>query len=105
MGELPTSLKDILKGIDIREDTDIAFVVAASINMYLETMRRIHGRMLLGPQDAVNLFYMIDMLLSPTPAPSPSEPKSVRTRELTEEESQQLLKAIEPAVISQARRA
>lgn len=104
MSQLPQSLIDILKGINIAEDTDIAFIAAATINMYCESMRRVHNRVILTPQDACNIFHMMDVLLVPTEAPPPEELRA-RSRKLTAVEEQELLGAVEAEVKPVERRA
>ena len=68
--------------------TDTNFLTAAAINLYLESLRR-DGRLLLAPQDIPILYDMISVLTNPfkvTPVPD-----TARSRELTEEEREQVL--------------
>ena len=103
MTELPRSLTDILRNLPVTDDVDVAFISAAAINLYIENMRRVHGRALLVPQDAVNIFHMIEMMLTPV-NPTATPKKDVRDRKLTEAEEKQLLGAIEPELPAIGRR-
>jgi hypothetical protein len=67
---------------------DTNFLTAATINLYLESLRR-DGRLLLAPQDIPILYDMISVITNPfkvTPIPD-----TARSRELTEEEREQVL--------------
>lgn len=87
-------------------EQDVAFLIAATINLQNETLRRITGEIRYSPNDVLDLFMMIEIAIDkgtrnknntiPTPkrhAPLPSEfaPKN----RLTDEDK---LKAVEEAV-------
>jgi hypothetical protein len=63
------------------------FLIAAAINLYLESLRRTSGRGLLVPSDIPTLFEMINILTSERPA----KPEPGPTRELTEAEVHQVM--------------
>ncbi len=82
-------LTDILAAINQAENGDTAFLIAASINLYSEALRRKTGRVLYTPADAENLFTICNMLLHPpmdaierpraAAKPTPDEMRSVET--------------------------
>lgn len=58
-----TSIVALIRNITNAEEADVAFAVAATINLYIETTRRVHGRVLLEPNDVTNIFQMVDTML------------------------------------------
>lgn len=74
-------------------DDDAAFIVAATFNLYTEALRRISGRVLLGPADIKLALTICDHLL--TPKPIEASVANGRSRELSKEESEELLSMIE----------
>lgn len=94
MSDLPKSITDLLRGIDDADDSNKGFILAASFNLYLEAMRRVHGRVLLHPGDIRAVFDMAyTMLVKPPENVKQFVPIS-RDRELTQSEENSLLNAI-----------
>lgn len=92
--ELPKSITELLRGIDSTDDPNKTYVLAATLNLYLETMRRIHGRVLLHPGDVRAVLDMAyTMIVNPPVSEVTYQPES-RGRELTTTEENQLLNAI-----------
>ena len=86
---------DILANISLAEDADSAYIIACTFNLYHENLRRCHNRVLLIPDDVVNLFKILDMLLVPPVPQAQSFGVNGRDRKLTEEEETSLLNQIE----------
>jgi hypothetical protein len=103
MPELPRSILDTLKSIDQTEDKDIAFIFAASINLYIETIRRLKGRVMLGPDDIPHILDIIATLTQRTPDMSKFTDTGLRPRVPTEEEEANVLKAVESELIPERR--
>lgn len=82
---------ETLRAIDQTDDKDIAFIFAASINLYIESIRRLRGRVMLGPDDIPIILDIISDLTKKTPAESKFRDDALRTRELTTEERSNLL--------------
>jgi hypothetical protein len=95
MSELPRSILNTLKSLDKTEDKDIAWIFAATINLYIETVRRLRGRVLLGPDDIPHILDLISTLTQKTPDVSTFTDQGLRPRALTEEEAETVLKATE----------
>lgn len=96
--ELPRSILDTLKSIDQTEDKDVAFIFAATINLYIETLRRLRGRVMLGPDDIPHILDLIAILTQRTPDVSTFTDTGLRPRVLTPEEEAGVLKATEVEV-------
>lgn len=58
------SILDILKSINSAEEGDIAYITAATLNLYTETNRRLFGRVILTPGDAKAIMTILDILLT-----------------------------------------
>lgn len=104
MNELPRTITDLLRGLDQTDDGNKTYILAASFNLYLEAMRRIHGRVLLHPGDIRAVLDMAyTMVVNP---PTMDRPYAVeaRDRELTSVEEESLLNAITPEPANKARR-
>jgi hypothetical protein len=69
-----------------KDDTN--FLTAATINLYLESLRRV-GRLLLAPQDIETLYDMIRVITNPLQVVTIQD--TARTRELNEKERQHVL--------------
>lgn len=92
--ELPKTITDLLRGIDDNSDADKGYILAASFNLYLEAMRRVHGRVLLHPGDIRAVFDMAYTMLVKPPAKEEQFVPQARDRELTVVEQDQLLNAV-----------
>lgn len=90
------SIRSILNDLETGEESDCAFIVAAGINLYQESLRRISGRTLMGPDDIKPLFEMIQNLLIVKTIDGTFAAKRV-TRP-SEEEEQTLLQVVETKV-------
>jgi hypothetical protein len=78
--------------------TDKNFLTAAAINLYIESLRRGAGRVLLAPQDIDILYELIHILTNPVQVTIvPAD--SLRTRALTEKEQTEVLSAIEHPIL------
>lgn len=93
MTQLPKDLDEnslipILRSLITAENDDVAFVFAASMNLYLEAKRRLHGRVILGPSDAKAILSMVDLL---TIEPEQKQLEPTRSRELSTDEASQVL--------------
>jgi len=92
----PRSIHEILNTLNTAEDSDQAFIIAAAFNLYSESLRRISGRVLLGPDDIKPLLAMIqDLLIVKT---SDGNYASPRARKPSPEEEQTLLQVVETKV-------
>lgn len=88
------SITDIIKSLNTAEESDNLFIVAAAINLYNESHRRIRGQVLYGPDNVKALLGIIEHLLA-AQAQSQIEFAPKRNRKLTEDEEARLLKAVE----------
>ena len=70
---------------------DKNFLTAAAINLYIESLRRGAGRVLLTPHDIDTLYELIHVLTNPVQVAIVQDTN--RTRELTEEEQAKVLNA------------
>ena len=59
------SIADVLAELAKSEDTDTVYIVAATLNLYTEVMRRKQARVLYGPADARRLLELCSMMLNP----------------------------------------
>jgi len=57
-------LRETIAKLHESNDADIAFIVAATINLYADSMRRRAGRILFGPSDVRILLEMIVKLIT-----------------------------------------
>lgn len=73
-------------------DPDKNFLTAAAINLYLESLRRGAGRVLLTPMDISTLYELIHVITNPIQATPVQD--TARSRELNEEERQHVLNAV-----------
>ena len=89
------SIADVLSELAKSEDTDTAFIIAATINLYTETMRRKQGRALYSPADARRLLEICALFLNPPPT---EELKPARGNRLDPEEQATVLSGMEAAV-------
>lgn len=65
MNQAPAqSLSSVLRAVASSEDTDLAFILAGTINLYHETLRRRGSRHLLGPEDIIAINSIIEILLA-----------------------------------------
>lgn len=92
--ELPKNITELLRGIDDSSDDNKGFILAATFNLYLEAMRRCHGRILLHPGDIRAILNMAHTMLVKPPIPPQSFAPQAKDRELTSVEQDQLLNAI-----------
>jgi hypothetical protein len=90
------SIREILSSIQSTEDKDQAFIVAATINLYSEANRRLHGRVLFSPSDVRNVLSILQILFEEPPIEAPN--LEGRSRELTPEEAAKVMAGIERAV-------
>ena len=102
--ELHKTITDLLRGLDGTDDDNKTYILAASFNLYLEAMRRIHGRILLHPGDIRAVLDMAyTMIVNPPLVEDTFVPKP-RDRELTTTEKEDLLQAVASEPSSKARR-
>lgn len=90
------TLSQMLHAIDGAADDDVAYITAATVNLYMEALRRISKRILLGPQDIRDILTIVDMITSikdQGPALAPG-----RSHQPTEEEGASILEAVEQKV-------
>lgn len=59
-----TRITETLASLAHAEDADSAYIIAATINLYSESLRRVGGRVLYGPDDAKALIGIINTFLS-----------------------------------------
>ena len=91
-GKIP-GLFDTALSFNQANDYDNAFILAAGINLYIESLRRTSGRILLGPSDIPRMFEMCEALLA---AKGPDVLKSDgKGRIPTEADQAKLLQAVE----------
>jgi len=93
MPDLPPISK-VLDNVNQEDNASRDFLIAATINLYIESLRRTDGRVMLMGQDIPALFLQIQMLTNPRPYNPTAEPK-VRSRALSTEENISLLNAVE----------
>lgn len=72
---------------------DKAFLTAAAINLYLESLRRGASRVLLTPLDIDTLYELIDIITNPIQATPVID--TARSRQLTDTERETVLTGIE----------
>ena len=58
------TIQDTLARLSVAENDEVAFLVAATINLYTENLRRRAGRTIFSPQDVKNLHQILDLLLN-----------------------------------------
>jgi hypothetical protein len=85
-----SSIRSILASLQAGDDENVAFLIAAAFNLYHEAIRKVQGRILLGPTDIRNVLSICSILLSEQP-PAEKASAAGRARELSEEEKAQLL--------------
>jgi len=90
-----SQVRDTLVGISTG-DEHMSFITAATINLYGEALRRIHGRVLFGPSDVRAIAAIVNILFEHSTA-EPEVP-TIRTRELTEDERNGVLQGVTAAV-------
>lgn len=79
-----TSIIETLHALDAASAHDDAYILAAAINIYSESIRRREGRILYGPVDVQALFTIMSTLIEPKPqAYQPSRRKAQPTEEET----------------------
>lgn len=93
---LNPSLLSTLRAIDPGSDDDLAFLFAATTNLYIEACRRLHGRVLLKPQDTQTIFAFISSILEAKVVDDYAPGQ--RSRQLTEAETAEVLGSVETAV-------
>lgn len=59
------TITDTLRSLETAEDDDAGFLIAATINLYSESIRRRAGRVIWGPGDVKNLLSICKTLLAP----------------------------------------
>lgn len=91
-----SSIRSILANLTADDDENAAFLIAAAFNLYQEAIRKVQGRILLGPQDVRNVLQICAILLAEQP-PVEQASASGRARELSESEKKSLL-AVEQAI-------
>lgn len=89
----PPPLMQILCTLNTAKIDDVAFITAAAMNLYAESMRRINGRVLLGPNDTKAMFGIIDVLLTDRQVDAAYTPN--RSKRLTPDEEKSLLNVVE----------
>ena len=86
-----TPIRDTIIGIHTGEE-HMAFLTAATINLYSEALRRIHNRALFAPADARAVAGIVATLYERTT--EQREDVVIRARELTAEEQDAVLKGV-----------
>lgn len=99
---LPPSLLSILHALNSAEDEDVAFLTAGTFNLYMEAQRRLNTKVLMQPSDVKNVLGILEVLLRKGDPDQPYEQQG-RSRELTEEEKETVLSAVEAKVTSMRR--
>lgn len=87
----PSMISEILQSLANREEADAAFILAATINLYSESIRRRAGRILYGPEDAKELLRMVNVLLDAKPMAASSFLPSNKPTEPTSEEREVIM--------------
>lgn len=59
------SITETLRSLESASEDDAAYIIAAALNVYSESIRRRSGRILYGPGDIKNLLSILSMLLAP----------------------------------------
>ena len=78
MGEAP-NIREVLSNISTAENDDVAFIVAAAINLYSESQRRLNRKVLFGVTDVYKLLSLISILtLVPEPEPDLKRTRSIK---------------------------
>ena len=90
MGE---TIREILSNVTQAEDDDIAFIIAAAINLYSESQRRLNKKVLFGVNDVRKLISVINLLIA-QPEPEP-DLKRTRPLKLTQEEEDNVISGLE----------
>jgi len=88
------SILDTIKALNDAEAVDNHFIIAMAINMYSEALRRVSGRLLFNPSDVPRLFNICETLLTRHETDLPIKSNG-RSKQMTKEEEDALLKAIE----------
>lgn len=89
------SMTELLRDLDGNEDKDIEFVLAATINLYAEALRRVHGRVLLAPNDVRRILDMAHAMLMQA-GDVATFTQTGRDRQLSDAEKAELLNAVLP---------
>lgn len=89
----PPAISEVIRTLNLADDKDRNFIIAACFNLYLESIKRIHGRVLLGAADIEAMFAMVDTLM--TEREHRAIPEAKRGPELNEQEENRLLNAVE----------
>ena len=93
----PPTIRDMLRTLNSAEDKDADFVIACAFNIYLESLKRLHNRVLLGPSDIKAMLAMADILL--TERTHVDYVPAQRSARLAPEEEQKLLNVVEDGVL------
>lgn len=89
----PPTIQEMLRTLNQADDSDALFVIACAVNIYIESLVRIHNRRLLTGEDVKALFSISDLLLTERLRGEYQPPQ--RTAQLSAEEEQKLLNAVE----------
>lgn len=89
----PPSIMEYVKSLNLADEDSISFIVAGTFNLYAESRRRIHGEMLMTPNDIKAIFQIVDLLL--TQRDMQNNLPQGRSRKLSEEENANLLGAVQ----------
>lgn len=87
MNERP-SISPILDALRQERTDEERFIIACAINLYIESLRTISGRLLLRHYDIEPLFRMIGELTNPL---AEVDPPPARSRALSDEEKKTIL--------------
>lgn len=58
-----SSVQEVLNLLNRNEDTEVAYITAATINVYLESLKRLQGRSKFEISDVENLMAVLRLLL------------------------------------------
>ena len=97
----PPSIREVIRTLNIADDKDVNFIIAAGFNLYIEATKRLHGRVLLTPSDIETMFAMVDTLMTER-VHGLVEP-AARSSKLSEEEENKLLNAVEASATAKRR--
>lgn len=96
--ELPPTITDLLKGINVEHDENKLFVLCGCLNLYMEAIRRCQGRILFHTGDVRAILDMAHTMIVRAPDAIPVTRVTNEDRELSSVEEEQVSSGIVRAV-------
>lgn len=94
------TITSLLQGINAEADENKLYVLTGTINLYMEAIRRCHGRVLFNTGDILTILDMAHTMIVSQPKPVMLEPATKENRELSQTEADM----VEGGVVAAMRR-